>query len=143
MASSSPSPLQRLLKRSLSARVATTLRQLETPPPPPPPSLSPLRQPHVVDGLPSKIPLLDRLWGLPTRTENATRPRVPPPVFPSYPFGLYLGPIPSGSSVESEEDAVGSSDANAMWADSVKKKRKRKMNKHKYKKLRKRLRRQT
>ncbi|XP_030544669.2 uncharacterized protein LOC115751095 [Rhodamnia argentea] len=139
MASSSSS-LQRLLRRSLSARVASTLRQLQTPPPPP---LSPLYQPHLIDGLPSEIPLLDPLWGLPKITENATRPRVPPPAFPSYPFGLYLGPIPSGSSVESEEEAVDSSDANGVWADSVKKKRKRKMNKHKYKKLRKRLRRQT
>ncbi|KAI3407328.1 DUF1713 domain-containing protein, partial [Psidium guajava] len=114
--------------------VASRLRQLQTMPPP-----YVLYQPHVVDGLPSKI----ALWGLPNRTENETRTRVPPPVFPSHPFGLYLGPIPAGSSVESEEEAVDSIDANAVWADSVKKKRKRKMNKHKYKKLRKRLRRQT
>ncbi|KAI6700784.1 hypothetical protein NL676_015108 [Syzygium grande] len=140
--SSSSSSLQRLLRRSLSARFATALRQLQTPPPPPPPPpLCPLYQPHVADGLPSKIPL----WGSPAGAEYATRPPVPPPVFPSYPFGLYLGPIlPPGSSAEGEEDdAADSSGASAVWADSVKKKRKRKMNKHKYKKLRKRLRRQT
>ncbi|KAF8026099.1 hypothetical protein BT93_F2802 [Corymbia citriodora subsp. variegata] len=137
MASSSSASLQRLLRRSLSARAAATLRQLRPPP------LFPLRQPRAIDGSPPKIPLLGPLWGLSSRTGNATAPQLPPPVFPCYPFGLYLGPIPSGTSVESEEDAVGSTDANALWADSVKKKRKRKMNKHKYKKLRKRLRRQT
>ncbi|KAK3413097.1 hypothetical protein EUGRSUZ_I01708, partial [Eucalyptus grandis] len=114
--------------------VAATSRQLQPPPPPP-----------AVDGSPPKTPLLGPLWGFSGRTENAAGPQLlPPPVFPSYPFGLYLGPIPSGSPVESEEeDGAGSGDANAVWADSVKKKRKRKMNKHKYKKLRKRLRRQT
>lgn len=66
-------------------------------------------------------------------------------IFPSFPFGYCLNPIPSTGSenfgVGEVEGVETTEDARTVWADSVKKKRKKKMNKHKYKKLRKRLRR--
>ncbi|KAM6570163.1 hypothetical protein CsatB_018148 [Cannabis sativa] len=65
-------------------------------------------------------------------------------IFPSFPFGYCLNPIPSTGSGPlgvDQIDGVDSEDSRTVWADSVKKKRKKKMNKHKYKKLRKRLRR--
>ncbi|XP_010249433.1 PREDICTED: uncharacterized protein LOC104591978 [Nelumbo nucifera] len=68
-------------------------------------------------------------------------------IFPNFPFGYYLNPIPQTGfdrvDIDFKEAEVGSGDTETVWADSVKKKRKKKMNKHKYKKLRKRLRRQT
>ncbi|XP_030484812.1 uncharacterized protein LOC115701218 [Cannabis sativa] len=60
-------------------------------------------------------------------------------VYPSFPFGYSLNPLPLSGSIPLEAE----DDSTELWADSVKKKRKRKMNKHKYNKLRKRLRRQT
>ncbi|XLU61997.1 hypothetical protein S245_021206, partial [Arachis hypogaea] len=68
-----------------------------------------------------------------------------PVIFPSFPFGFFLNPIPSigTPSPADSHGGCGDDDSGKLWADSVKKKRKRKMNKHKYKKLRKRMRRQT
>ncbi|CAI0547483.1 unnamed protein product [Linum tenue] len=65
-------------------------------------------------------------------------------IYPSFPFGLGLNPIPAAGFdlVETEDEAVDHDD-KTFRADSVKKKRKKKMNKHKYKKLRKRLRRKS
>ncbi|XAR58241.1 hypothetical protein NMG60_11026656 [Bertholletia excelsa] len=65
---------------------------------------------------------------------------IPPhstPIFPSFPFGLFLNPI-SSFGLPSDTDGEG----QTIWADSVKRKRKKKMNKHKYRKLRKRLQKQ-
>ena len=67
-------------------------------------------------------------------------------IYPSFPFGYCLNPIPSPVLEQSQPlkvEEVDSDDSRTIWADSVKKKRKKKMNKHKYKKLRKRLRRRT
>lgn len=64
-------------------------------------------------------------------------------IYPSFPFGYRLDPLPLSGSIPSEAEDVLLDDSTELWADSVKKKRKRRMNKHKYKKLRKRLRRQT
>ncbi|KAH7848126.1 hypothetical protein Vadar_034073 [Vaccinium darrowii] len=75
----------------------------------------------------------------PPRTGDSISPHSPP-IFPSYPFGLSLNPINLTGLVPSGPSEAVAGDTQAMWADSVKKKRKRKMNKHKYQKLRKRLR---
>ncbi|PON46464.1 hypothetical protein TorRG33x02_325960 [Trema orientale] len=64
-------------------------------------------------------------------------------IYPSFPFGFCLNPLPLSGSIPSEAGDVSMDDSTKVWADSVKKKRKKKMNKHKYQKLRKRLRRQT
>ncbi|CAA0833790.1 Unknown protein [Striga hermonthica] len=65
-----------------------------------------------------------------------------PVVYPSFPFGYFLGPLsqtPSRNPEMDEEMAPDNSNI-IIRADSVKKKRKKKMNKHKLRKLRKRLR---
>ncbi|CAL1390554.1 unnamed protein product [Linum trigynum] len=76
-----------------------------------------------------------------------TAEKLPSPsgfVYPSFPFGLGLNPIPAaGFDFVETEDEVVDHDDRTIRADSVKKKRKKKMNKHKYKKLRKRLRRKS
>lgn len=64
-------------------------------------------------------------------------------VFPTFSFEFFLDPkLSSGlhpiGAVEAEKSEI--DESQAMWADSVKKKRKKKMNKHKLRKLRKRIR---
>ncbi|XP_052188147.1 uncharacterized protein LOC127798657 [Diospyros lotus] len=93
------------------------------------------RQPHLAGTEQSYLPVGFR----PSKSEDSISTQSIP-IFPSFPFGLSLNPIPSTEFVPSGEGDAVSSDSRTIWADSVKKKRKKKMNKHKYKKLRKRLR---
>ncbi|CAA0823445.1 Unknown protein [Striga hermonthica] len=66
------------------------------------------------------------------------------PVYPSFPFGLFLGPVSQGPSIRPQPDSEMAPDESIIIrADSVKKKRKKKMNKHKLRKLRRRLMRKT
>lgn len=134
------STMQKLLRKSPETRLFSALhRQSEL-------NITlPLtfQQPHNIETKPDAhlghIPILKPFLG-------AEKPEKLSPfsqIYPSFPFGFCLNPVPVSGSVPSEAEDVAVDDSREVWADSTKKKRKRKMNRHKYKKLRKRLRRQT
>ncbi|XP_057982308.1 uncharacterized protein LOC131167520 [Malania oleifera] len=131
------SVLQKLLRKSSSARIATVLSNCQAPN-----FSAPLAfyQPHVAEttsnhDCTSNLTPLSR-----SRKTDELSPSQSLRVYPSFSIGYFLNPISSSGLLQSKPDDVVSDGLPTIWADSVKKKRKKKMNKHKYKKLRKRLR---
>lgn len=130
--------LQKLIRRSQPTRI---IAALHTSPSPNPSMSSIFGRPHHIEGKPEPHLCTNLSSFLNEHKNDDFSPSQLRKIYPSFPLGFCLNPIPVCGSISSEAEE--DDDSGKVWADSVKKKRKRKMNRHKYKKLRKHLRRLT